>query len=413
MMRSSMSRYVALILMLLLGFAGCAATPPGNQGTETTPKQLQARQIIVTLEDATREQLAATAQAISADYHLWQTGSFPLDSIRVQCVVYQVPDDRDIESLLARLKRDPRVESAQINVVFSGIQGKLGDPYGAMAYGAHAVRADRAHRVSTGKGVRITIIDTGLTVDHPDLRGRIFKTANFVEGGEASFPQDVHGTAIAGVIGARADNGIGIFGVAPDAEMQAAKACWYSNANARMALCSSWTLAKAIDFAITSKAQIINMSLSGPADALLERLIRAAVISKIVIVAAAGQDGASPGFPAAMSPVIGVIASDVKGRAHIPTWAADKFILAAPGIDVITTVPKDGYDFLSGSSLAAAHVTGIIALMLERSPGLSQHDIESLLTSTAHLIDANGSQAKIGIADACAALEKLGVDFQC
>ena len=146
---------------------------------------------------------------------------------------------------------------------------------------------------------------------------------------------------------------------------------------------------------------------------LFRSLIRAAVNSKIVIVAAAGQDGASPGFPAAFSSVIGVIASDVKGRAHIPTWAADKFILAAPGIDVITTVPKDGYDFLSGSSLAAAHVTGIIALILERSPGLSQHDIESLLTSTAHLIDANGSQAKIGIADACAALEKLGVDFNC
>ena len=122
-MRDPMRRYVALISMLLLGAAGCATTPRDNQATEATPKQLQARQIIVTLEDATREQLTATAQAISANYHLWQTGSFPLDSIRVKCFVYQVPDDRDIERILSRLRRDPRVESAQINVVFSGIQG--------------------------------------------------------------------------------------------------------------------------------------------------------------------------------------------------------------------------------------------------------------------------------------------------
>jgi subtilisin family serine protease len=395
--------FLAIIIYLL---AGCANTDRLATSVPDLPKQLQARQIIVTLGDATPEQWAIIAKALSADYRLVEVGNFPLSSIRVQCIVYQVPEDRSLESVIDELRRDPRVESVQSNAVFAGVRGSHSDPYAALEYGATAIRADRAHRVSTGKGVRITVIDTGMDKDHPDLRGRIVKTVNFVEGGEKSFAGDSHGMGIAGVIAARANDGIGIFGIAPDADLSAAKACWYPGGRTGTALCSSWTLAKAVDFAVVSDSQIINMSLSGPADELLERLLDNAIAKGIIIVAAAAQDADAPGFPALMSSVTAVIASNSKAEVKIPVWAKTSTLLAAPGIEILTTAPRDSYDFLSGSSLAAAHVTGVIALLLEHRPKLTQREIWALLTATANPAASPASTAAVVI-DACAAIGKL------
>lgn len=391
----------------LIALSGCAVN--AERTTSDTPKQLRDGQIIVTLADATPEQWATLAQAIATDYALREVGNFPLSSIRVQCIVYEISAEQNLENIVERLRRDPRVESVQANVVFAGIRGGHSDPYASLEYGATAIRADRAHRTSTGKGVRITIIDTGLDKDHPDLRGRVVKTVNFVEGGESSFAQDPHGTAIAGVIGARANDGVGIYGIAPDSELSAAKACWYAKARSGAALCSSWTLAKAVDFAIIGESQIINMSLSGPADSLLERLLQTAVSKGIIVVAAAAQDADAPGFPALMKSVTAVIASDAKSQARMPSWAKDKILLAAPGIEILTTAPRDSYDFLSGSSLATAHVTGVIALLLQHRQNLTQSEIWALLTTTAKLtaMPVGNGGAAIGVVDACAALGKL------
>ena len=391
----------------LLVLSGCAVN--AERPSSDMPKQLRDGQIIVTLADATPKQWVNLAQAIATEYALREVGNFPLSSIRVQCIVYEISAGQDLEHVVDRLRRDPRVDSVQANVVFAGMRGGHSDPYAALEYGAAAIRADRAHRSSTGKGVRITIIDTGMDKDHPDLRGRVTKTINFVEGGDASFAQDAHGTAIAGVIGARANDGVGIYGVAPDAELSAAKACWYAKSRSGAALCSSWTLAKAVDFAIISEAHIINMSLSGPADALLERLLQTAIAKGMIVVAAAAQNADAPGFPAQMNSVTAVIASDAKSQARVPRWATDKMLLAAPGIEILTTAPRDSYDFLSGSSLATAHVTGVVALLLQHRQNLNQDELWALLTATARPIAmpvGNGSAA-ISVIDACAALGKL------
>ena len=406
---SSWVFWAPLAIVVTLILPGCAAPERRAEVKTITPKQLQAGQIIVTLRDATPEQWAADAKAIGEDYRLQEVGNFPLNSIRVQCIVYQFSDDRSLESVVEQLRRDPRIESVQTNQVFAGLRGGHSDPYAALEYGATAIRADRAHRISTGKGVRVTVIDTGMDKDHPDLRGRVVKIANFVEGGEKSFAQDLHGTAVAGVIGARANDGIGIFGVAPDAELMAAKACWYPTAKNGAALCSSWTLAKALDFAIMSESQIINMSLSGPLDSLLERLLRSAASKGIIVVAAAAEDADGPGFPASMNFVTAVVASNAKTEVRVPAWASEKILLAAPGIEIITTAPRDSYDFLSGSSLAAAHVSGVVALLLEHRPQLTQSELWTLLTETARpvAIPVGTKTVVIVVVDVCAALGKL------
>ena len=128
------------------------------------------------------------------------------------------------------------------------------------------VRADLAHRWATGKGVHVAVIDTGVETGHPDLLGQIGLTATFVEGGEQTFDQDHHGTAVAGVIAARADNGIGTFGIAPGVTLTALKACWPPTPGTAEALCSSWTLQRAVNTAIEARVQLLNLSLAGPPD---------------------------------------------------------------------------------------------------------------------------------------------------
>lgn len=405
-------RCVAVLGICALFSAGCAAPPAGNASdpgrqSNALPKQLRQNQIIVTLIDDNTDRWMQTRQALAAEYRLNPVGEFPLTSIRVQCLVYEIPADRTLADVVAQLRADPRVESVQENQVFSGLRGGHSDMYAALAYGAKAIHADRAHKMATGRGVKVAVIDTGIDVAHPDLRGRVTKTQNFVEGGEKSFARDAHGTGVAGIIAARADDGTGIYGIAPNAELLALKACWYPESNAGKALCSSWTIAKAVDFAVIAQAHVLNMSLSGPEDALLARLLARAHEEGISVVAAAAESGGDIGFPARLDSVIAVVASDPKGRLEQPPWHKAAFVAAAPGIDIITTAPNDGYDFLSGSSLAAAHVSGVVALIKEQNTKLSPAEILRLLEVSAQI----GQSAQTGemprVVDACAALASL------
>ncbi len=379
-------------------------------GGGPVPRQLQSRQVIVTLAPASPERWASIRDALALTYGVRDVGAFPLSSLGVQCVVFQVPENRSVDEVIARLAADPLVESVQPNQVFEGLSEIHGDPYAALQYGAHAIRADLAHRWATGKGVRVAVVDTGVDTSHPDLHDRIVKTATFVQGGERTFSDDSHGTAVVGIIAADADNGIGIFGVAPEAQIMVAKACWHRTAAALEAVCSSWTLAKAVDFAITGEARVLNLSLGGPPDPLLARLIAKAIDRGITVVAAVMDHARpAPGFPASLEPVIAVIASDPRGAVRVPAGLVRLGLLAAPGMEVLTTAPHAAYDFRSGSSLAAAHVSGVVALLLERDPRLTAAEVRALLAATARPLPeaATAPSVVVGLADACAPVAKL------
>ena len=400
---------LAGLVLLTSGCSGLAFQQGVGEEAESLPRQLQARQVIVTLAPAAPEVWATLAKELSGEYGLDQVGAFPLTSLGVQCVVFQVSENRPLDDVLAQLRVDPRVESVQQNQFFQGLRALNGDPYASLQYGPRAVRADRAHAWATGRGVRVAVVDTGVDTNHPDLMGRVVKTINFVEGGEKTFTADQHGTAVAGVIAARADNGMGIYGIAPDVDLLAAKACWHRRTGSPEAWCSSWTLAKAIDFAIVERVRVLNLSLSGPPDPLLRRLIVKAVEEQSITVVAAVMESGDPAlsFPSSLSTVIAVVASDAQGnvRAHVGKHPA---LLAAPGIEVLTTVPNGAYDFLSGSSFATAHVSGIVALLLERNSQLSPREVRDLLIDSGHPVNGNDSgTVSIRHVDACAALRRV------
>src|SRR5215210_6475586 len=365
-----------LFLLVLLLLAGCATTsPPAPEGV--APGTLPgAPQVMVMLEPAPPAMWAQATAQLAQSYRLRTVYSWALASLGEQCVVFEVTGGRQVQDVAKRLASDPRVESVQPIETFEVVAQPQpvktwNDPYANLQHSAEELHLGQAHRWATGKGVKVAVIDTGVDLDHPDLRGRVVKAQNFVDRGERSFTSDIHGTAVAGVIAASANNEVGIVGVAPQAEIYALKACWQQPAGAREAVCNSYTLAKAVDFAILQGVQVLNFSLAGPTDPLLGRLIGHALARGIVVVAA---DGGTPSrdFPASYQGVIGILGSDdLRGSVAVAGGGKAPSTLGAPSVDILSTVPHGSYDFFSGSSLAAAQVSGIAALLLEKSPKLT------------------------------------------
>ncbi|QSA95635.1 S8 family serine peptidase [Methylococcus sp. EFPC2] len=374
------------VIAVAANLLGCAEL--SGQSTEP-PKQMSSRQILVTLPETLRNDWTSIGGELGKRHGIEESGEFPLSSIGVDCLVYKVSEQKDLRWVIEQLEADPRVVLAEENQVFEGLQSGESDPFASIGYGPQLIHADSAHEIATGKGVGIAVVDTGAEKDHPDLKGRLKQIGNFVEGGDVSFIHDRHGTAVTGIIGARANDGVGIYGVAPEAEVSVFKACWYPDQTGAKAQCSSWSLAKALDAAINSGARIINLSLAGSPDELLSKLLEAAHARGINVVAASMEKQDEPGFPAELPLAIPVISAGPDGQPAQPAWRSRyPGVVAAPGVEILTTVPEDGYDFVSGSSLAAAHVSGAIALLLELNPVLTPEQIKQLLTR-----DGNGKPA--------------------
>lgn len=407
--RATALNILAVVLLLALGCAGSGSAPadpaaPADIGADVPPPTDQ--QVMVTYPPAPSWLWARTTSELAQLYRLRTIYSWTMASLGEQCVVFEVPRGKSAKDLVKRLASHPRVGSAQTVETFH-VQGGT-DPYASRQYSSRALRLDQAHRWATGKGVRIAVVDTGVDFDHPDLRDRVVKAQSFVDKGEKTFTTDIHGTAVAGLIAASANNGVGIVGVAPGAQIYALKACWQKPPGSREALCNSYTLAKAVDFAILQDVQVLNFSLAGPPDPLLGRLIGVALSKGIVVVAA---DGGAPslGFPASYQGVIGILGSDLKGGAISPAGTRGLSTLAAPSVDILTTAPKGSYDFFSGSSFAAAQVSGVAALLLEKSPKLTPAQLAAVIRKTARPL----SPSPIAQVDACAAVASVAGDARC
>jgi subtilisin family serine protease len=410
---------VAMLATALL--SACAGKFPSLQADET-PKQFAARQVIVALSEDLREQWPSIDREIQLRYGIAKAGEFPLTSIRVNCLVYriaeqgspgQVPEYRPPDQIIQALSTDGRIQLAERNQIFETLQTGDTDPYADMEYGLQVTGAQLAHQISTGKDVSIAVIDTGVDWNHPDLKERIAKTENFVEGGDAHFSEESHGTAVAGIIAAQANNGVGIHGIAPDSKLTALKACWYADPASPKASCAGWTLAKAIDFAINANIRVINLSLNGPPDELLKKLLEVAYKKGIVVVAAAAEDKPQPGFPASLPTVIPVISSDARGRIAHPSWLSQLSPVAAPGVDILTTTPHAGYNFLSGSSLATAHISGIVALLLQRQPNLTPDEVRQILVQTGYVGPSSAQPPQAPLVNACRALASNANGLAC
>lgn len=383
-----------------LSVLACSTQPaPAPSGDSPAAAE---HQVMVTYSPAPPSLWERKTRELENDYDLRTLWSWTMTSLGEQCVIFELADARRVDAVIRRLSSDPRVGSVQRVSTFEARgDDAYNDPYAHLQHNAQTLRLGQAHRWATGKGVKVAVVDTGIDIGHPDLKGRIAVAQSFVDRGEQTFTSDVHGTAVAGVLAAVANNEIGIVGVAPNAEVLALKACWPRTAGARDAVCTSYTLAKALDFAIANRAQVVNLSLSGPDDPLLARLLKAALARGITVIAANG--GSRPTFPANLEGVLAVSALGLTGPSPPPPRQAAG-PLVAPAVDVLTTVPHAAYDFFSGSSVAAAQVSGIAALLLERNPHITPAQIAALLRQSATALSDGEMGTAISRVDACAAL---------
>jgi subtilisin family serine protease len=336
------------------------------------------------------------AEALAGKYGLKVIDGWPMPALGVDCYVMQAPEDVARSRLEDALSRDPRVESVESMQLYHVLSHN--DPLYPLQPAAKDWHLADLHRLATGKHVRIAEIDTGVEADHPDLAGRVIAQQNFVD--DRAEVAEAHGTSVAGIIAARADNAIGIAGIAPEADLLALRACW-ERSGAEPAVCSSFTLAKALQFALDRKAQVINLSLGGPRDRLLERLLDAAVDRGIVVVGAVDSRIGDGGFPASHEGVLAVAGDDVHDA---PARA-----LLAPGRDIPTTTIAHKWGFVTGSSFAAAHVSGLVALLHELDPGLQVADLRERLAAPIATV-RTGRRA---VVDACAAVERTAGTCAC
>jgi subtilisin family serine protease len=408
---------------MLLGICGCTASPSVRQAAllpEAARIQPE-RYVVVTIRnprDSLSIHAASTprgydgpgtykagslarlqANQLARQYGLAETATWPIKLLDVHCIVYRVSPGIDRSELLARLALDPRVESAESLQTFGVAAIPSGDPYRPLQANLDALDLRSTGDTDGGRGVTVAIIDTGFDVNHPDLRTSASRMRNFVDDDVAAFRHDSHGAAVAGVIAAVPNNGIGIAGIAPGANLLAYKACWHPVAGVG-AVCNSFTLAQALAAAIDAHADIINLSLAGPADALLTRLVAAALARGTIVVGAVPPDGSLATFPAVID---GVIAVDAIENARSAGQA-----FKAPGRDILSHAPDGRYDFYSGSSLATAELSGIAALLRAEDPGLNGERAARLLRSS-----VQDTLAADGIPSACRALSALSHRDRC
>ena len=391
------------LVALLLALAGCASAPPAAAPARPDA-DMQARSdrfVVVAVANPLQrlpsragtslssyggtprytqgEQAARALSDVAHRHQLREAAAWPIPALGVQCVVFEIAPGASRDAVLAALAQDAQVQLAQplqdFELLGSDAPGvRYDDPYLPLQQGFLALAVPQAHHQSTGRGVHVAVIDSGAQTDHPDLNGRAIALHNLVDDRPAAALAERHGTEVLGLIAAAGNNGQGIVGIAPDARISLYRACWYGAANGR-ARCNSFTLAKALVAVLASDARVINLSLGGPDDPLLTQLLQQLLRQGRSVVAALPADGLRRGFPAG---VPGVIAVAATGQ----PMPADSPALQAPGRDVLTLQPGGRYDFASGSSMAAAQVSGVVALMLSAQPALDGPAIAKLLTGT-------------------------------
>jgi subtilisin family serine protease len=408
---------VACALATACGSLTIQPTSPVNGMDTTMGKYDEAqasRYIIVTMSDAMHEQLvqgervdreaalppqyAQFLSRLSRTYGLKRVADWPLGSLDIRCLVFEVADPAQRAVTIAALSRERYVESAQeVSAFFTSADAPAAqvagsgynDPYRNMQHALQEMQIPESHRWATGRGVRVAVIDTGTDTRHPELRERITGIRNFVDRDGDVFNGDIHGTAVTGVIAAASNNGTGLVGVAPEADILSLKACWHRSKSPGDAICNSFTLAKALNFAIDQQVDVINLSLGGPADPLLSRLVSKAVEQNILVVGAATPKFPE-GFPVGIDGVIGVSNSGAQQQSRL---------VNAPGNQVLSTSPENQYDFFTGSSFSAAQVSGVTALIRQRKPHLPAKIVKELLAAT-----SNPGQ---GFTNACRAVARV------
>ncbi|MEK7779053.1 MAG: S8 family serine peptidase, partial [Pseudomonadota bacterium] len=185
------------------------------------------------------------ASDIEREYQLKILSQWPIKEIGEHCVVYLISENHSMNEIISSLSKDNRIGNVQSMGTFTIMANNFTDTYYRLQSNIHGINLDKIHDQTTGKNISIAIVDTGVDAKHPDLEGQIQVRKDFVTQKSTDLAADIHGTAVAGVIAAKANNGEGIVGIAPDSRITSLKACWQLKPGNMDAICNTFTLALA------------------------------------------------------------------------------------------------------------------------------------------------------------------------
>jgi subtilisin family serine protease len=382
-----------------------APPPPigGNNNIAATGPASTASRDVLILVDGTST-TDAQIEALAQRHRLIRIESLGIPMLAGTLFRWRIPDNRPMDRVLNDLSNDSAVRFAQRNMIYRAQDSGAKAPAEGDAgqYALAKLHLPEAHLLARGTDVAIAVIDSGIDVTHPELAGAVIGTYDALNSKEGAHP---HGTGVAGTIIAHSR----LVGSAPAAHLLAIRA--FAANPSSGAESTSFVVLKALNYAVQQNAQIINMSFAGPADPLVQQALGVAFARGIVLVAAAGNAGPNspPLYPAADSHVIAVTATDSGDHLFAQANRGPQVAVAAPGVDILMPAPEDKYQVNSGTSFAAAYVSGVAALLIDRNPGITPDGVRAALTATAHDLGPKGrdDQFGAGLADALAAVEAV------
>lgn len=344
---------------------------------------------------ASAQQIARLENRLQLE--LLETQSFELSGHTFRR--YRIIGGRTVRAILLALRAYGIVGAAQPNNYFFGQQLQATQPADVPQYVVEKLNLLEAHRVSSGDDVLVAIIDSQIDTRHPDLAGTFAGEYDLIGKPETPHP---HGTAMAGAIAAHNR----LIGVAPKVRLLNVRAFTGGQENARG---TTFNILKGLDWAASRRARIVNMSFAGPYDPMLRVMLTSARARGMVLIAAVGNAGprSPPLYPAADRNVIGVTATDAEDKLLPTANRGTQVTLAAPGVDILADAPDGAYQVTSGTSIAAAHVSGVAALMLARDPKLTPAEVRAALIRAARKVPGRRREVGAGVIDALAAVKEF------
>ena len=314
---------------------------------------------------------------------------------------WRITGNLSVASTLRAAMGYPGIAFAQPNFLYELQQAQAAAPSDAAAaqYVVNKLHLTEAHRISSGDDVLVAVIDSKIDSGHADLAGVI---ADEYDAIGTPGPAHSHGTAMAGAIAAHSK----LVGVAPKVKLLAVRAF---SGNSDSAQATTFNIMKGLDWAAGKNARIVNMSFAGPGDALMRDMLVKANARGIVLIAAVGNAGPSspPLFPAANAQVIGITATDAEDRLLPQANRGTQVAVAAPGVEILAAAPEGGYQVTSGTSVAAAHASGVAALLLARNGKLTPAQVRNAMIRSAHPVAGSRRDFGAGVIDALAAVNSL------
>jgi subtilisin family serine protease len=317
-----------------------------------------------------------TLDRIATRHHMTRVETTTIELTGRTLHRWRIEDGRSVRAVIMRLSRERVIAGAGANYLYSLDQEPA--RHGQPSYAARKLNLGEAHALATGAKIRIALIDSGVDATHPDIASAIIGSFDTLDDDKLH----PHGTAMAGAI----------VSIAPRVELLSVRVF-----SAR-ATATTLGILLGLDWAAQRGAHIVNMSFTGPPDPRLRDALRKASQKGMVLIAAAGNAGprSPPLFPAADPQMIAVTATDLDDRLFGNANRGDYIAVAAPGVDILAPAPNKAYQLVTGTSIAAAEVSGVAALLIERNPRLTQAAMRKVLMDTARDLGPKGRDREFG-----------------